>query len=172
MDPLQVSERIARKLLEPLKTPTDSPDADERFREITRRLAAVVDAHLKPFRGLERPAQLHHYATAPGLRGFLSSDHGKSWGESETKTRTFWGSLATHLNDQRELVTGQALWVKEVEALQDDPHLVALLDGLDLDWRTKLDPLSPWSNVYVACFTENKDSMPLWQRYTDGEATH
>jgi hypothetical protein len=121
-------------------------------------LRAVFDRLFNP----ADPAQtLHHYLGASALIGFLKS-------AKDDKPPKLWASLATHLNDYDEILYGQKLVRQQIEEFcEADGRAEAFLSSVNHTWRDALNPKVPWTNVFVACFSELADSLSMWRGYAD-----
>jgi len=123
-------------------------------------MAIVYDLVLPP--GMEPPPRLYHYTSQRGLLGILSS-------------KTIWATRIQFLNDSTELGYSIALWQEAVQfriaRLESDTSLPS---ELKTDVLKILRPLSQVFNsaskasIYVACFSEDGDTLSQWRGYCPG----
>ena len=113
---------------------------------------------------------LYHYTSLKGLLGILN-------------TRCIWATAIEDLADETELVYGRDMWVRrfELEARKNHgsplssrlekcakstkamPDISEMIRRFDMEPK-KNDSKFKW---FIACFSENKDSLPLWRGFTD-----
>lgn len=118
-----------------------------------RALKKLVRKRIREARD-ERPARLYHYCDLNGLHGICMN-------------RVLWCTDLTFTNDSNEVKHGMELIHKRLYFQAEkykhtviEENLKKLADNLTF-WRSQLD-------IYIACFSEDKDNLSQWRAYGGG----
>jgi hypothetical protein len=122
-----------------------------------QKLDALIIAHQKEWLGnwLAKNAtpkydKLFHYTNADGLLGILRS-------------RVFWGTDITHLNDSSELEYGIELVRRQLDEAarrRAQGKVAALLDAVRENFHS-----FGWLTAFVSCFCQEGDLLSQWRGY-------
>lgn len=93
---------------------------------------------------------LYHYTSGDGVLGIVESD-------------SIWATRIQYMNDSKELSYAlrlARLLVLKKRDMADDELIVSICNGIDrfLEGASRL-------NIYVACFSEDGDSLSQWRGY-------
>lgn len=164
MGEIPVDGHVADSLVKDLGLPPEKEEAAKRS------LQGLLKKHITALGCNETPIRLHHYTKASVLKSLLTKENELQRDVLSTDAgpgrMTLWASLATHLNDFSELRHGQALiWEEFKRFSANGGGKMALAKLAGVDWEDKLKPGHPWTNIYVACFSEKEDSLGQWRGY-------
>jgi len=112
------------------------------------------------------PLELTHYTTLDGFMGIV-------------KDQEIWASEATFLNDRQEIAHGLEGAKEFLCKITSDPEIAEkIILSLDLGTTVKVEKLTESAkklldniedgeipSVYVACFSEENDSLSQWRAY-------
>lgn len=93
---------------------------------------------------------IYHYTTLDSLLGGIIP-------EDKNDKLCFWATDSNYMNDPKELDIDLRLFVEDTKHID---FFTNLFDGADLDKRSNTE------NTFLLSFSENKDSLPMWNMYS------
>ena len=109
-------------------------------------------------RKLNSNQTIYHYTSANGLNGILNS-------------KKIWFSNTRFLNDEQERCYTYKLIIDEINKMPKSPLNEGLISYYDENSKEKNNVNTNYFeyDYYIACFSNNKDSLSLWNYYTKSD---